>query len=221
MKLKEIKGLKYPDEYFIKFFFKFALHSFCNKKYLELGCSNGCNLMLPFEFDNSVVGVDMDKTLISYAEHNFALGKSSCACDFVVDDMREFCKNKKDIYADVLVLANSIYYIPQDDFVLLLRNVLKNNLIKKDIPFFVRFRLVDDFRNNKGKAISKNAIIMDNKVTGEDGVFCRFYELDEMVGILQKELGLREFQTMQIKYENIQNNTKVTNSDAVIWGVIN
>ena len=62
---------------------------------------------------------------------------------------------------------------------------------------------------------------MYNEITGEDGVFCKFYEEDEMIEILKTNLKLRNFQSMKIEYENIQNNTKVNNSDIVIWGTIN
>lgn len=47
--------------------------------------------------------------------------------------------------------------------------------------------------------------------------FCKFYEEDEMIELLQKELNLRDFQSMKIDYENIQNSVKVNNSDIVIW----
>ena len=44
---------------------------------------------------------------------------------------------------------------------------------------------------------------------------------EEDFSLLEKELNLRDFQTMSIKYENIQNGVKVNNSDVVIWGTIN
>ena len=48
--IKEIKGLKYPDEYFIKFFFKNRLQEKKDLTYLEFGCGNGSNLMLPYSY---------------------------------------------------------------------------------------------------------------------------------------------------------------------------
>jgi len=219
--IKNIKGLKYPDEYFIKFFFKYQFHTKQDLKFLELGCSNGCNLMLPFEFNNNVVGVDLNDSLINYANENFNNFKNKSNFEFFSLDMREFCHNTSGIKADVLVLANSIYYIPKADFVQLLKDIKHNNLIKQNIPFFIRFREVDDYRNNKGEVIEENSIIIKNGVTGEDGVFCRFYDTDEMIEILKKELDLREFQTMHLKYDNIQNDIKVNSSEVVIWGTIN
>jgi hypothetical protein len=221
MRLQEINGLKYPDEYFIKFFFKYQLHKKQNQTFLELGCSNGCNLMLPYQFDNSVIGVDLNNTLIQYANDNFKQLQQNNHYKFNSQDMIDFCKQTKDIQADILILASSIYYIPKDDFTELLKNIKNNNLIKENIPFYIRFRDIDDFRNGKGKSLGENSIIIQNGITGEDGVFCRFYAKDEMIEILKEELNLRDFQTMVVKYENIQNNIKVNNSDIVIWGTIN
>lgn len=73
MDIKEIKGLKYPDEYFIKFFFKYQFHTKKDLTFLEIGCSNGCNLMLPYSFDNKALGVDLNDTLINYANENFKI----------------------------------------------------------------------------------------------------------------------------------------------------
>jgi len=221
LNIQNIKGLKYPDEYFIKFFFKYQLHTKQHLSYLELGCSNGCNLMLPFEFGNHVRGVDLNDTLINYANENFSALKRKNEFDFFSRDMRDFCADSSDIKADVLVLASSIYYIPKNDFVKLLKDIKQNNLIKPKIPFFIRFREIDDYRNNKGEIIEENSIIIKNGITGEDGAFCTFYDTQEMLEILKKELDLREFQTLYLKYENVQNNTKVYNSDVVIWGTIN
>ena len=221
MNLKDIKGLKYPDEYFIKFFFKNGLYQKKDQNYLDIGCSNGCNTMLPYQFNNKIIGVDLNDISINYAKDNFSSLQQKDSYSFYTQDMRIFCKEKKNIFADVLILANSIYYIPKKDFIDLLKNLIKNQLIKKNVPFFMRFREIDDFRNNKGVRVEENALIMQNGITGEDGVFCQFYKTDEMLEILQKELNLHSFDVMHIKYENIQNNTKVNNSDVVIWGNIN
>ncbi len=221
MSIQNIQGLKFPDEYFIKFFFKYKLHTQKNLTYLELGCSNGCNLNLPYQYNNNVIGVDFNSELIKFAKENFINLKQQEEYQFYNDDMRKFCNNNKDINADVLVLPNSIYYIPKNDFIKLLKDVKVNNLIKEEIPFFIRFREIDDFRNHKGTKIEENSYILENGITGEGGAFCKFYTKQEIIDLLEKELNLRDFQTMSIKYENIQNGVKVNNSDVVIWGTIN
>lgn len=220
MNIKNIKGLKYPDEYFIKFFFKYQFHTQKNIKFLEIGCSNGCNLMLPYSYDFDLVGVDLNTTSIEYANENFKQIKKQ-NYKFHTQDMRDFCSEISAVKADVLVLANSIYYISQNDFIEMLQNIKKNDLIQKNATLFLRFRTPRDFRNKKGEYQDENAYIMHNGITGEDGVFCKFYEEEEMASILQNELNLRDFQSMKIEYENIQNGVKVNNSDIVIWGKIN
>lgn len=221
MNITSIKGLKYPDEYFIKFFFKYQFHNKKDLTFLELGCSNGCNLILPYQYDLDTIGVDLDETLINYANENFQSLSQTNKYDFFLQDMRKFCTSASDIHADVLVLANSIYYIPKNDFIQLLRDIKQNKLIKQNIPFFLRFREIDDFRYAKGTKVEENTYIMKNGVTGEDGVLCKFYDTAEMIDILEKELSLRDFRTMNIKYDNIQNDQVVNNNDVVIWGTIN
>ena len=221
MNISNIKGLKYPEEYFIRFFFKNNLQNYSDKRYLEFGCSNGCNLTLPYQFKNQVIGIDYNTQLIEHANENFTSQNSQTDFKFYTDDMRTFCQNNKNINADVLVLASSIYYIPKEDFVLMLKNIIKNKLIKKNIPFYLRFRLPNDFRNNKDKTLEKNSVIINNNITGEDGVFCKFYTVDEMLKILRDELNLSDFSIMETTYENIQNNVKIFNSDVIIWGTIN
>jgi len=209
-----IQGLMYPDDFFIKFFFK-------GQTYLELGCSNGCNLTLPYQFANNVIGVDMDETLIGFANNNFNSFTKKGDYIFSAEDMRSFCAREKNIYADVLVLANSIYYISKSELIELFENIRNNNLIKKNILLFIRFRELDDFRNKKGIKVEENSYILDNGITGEDGVFCRFYDTYEMVDILHEHLDLRDSQIMKIRYDNIQKDKTVNCSDVVIWGKIN
>jgi len=216
-----IQGLMYPDDFFIKFFFKHDMQLKKGQTYLELGCSNGCNLTLPYQFANNVIGVDMDETLIGFANNNFNSFTKKGDYIFSAEDMRSFCAREKNIYADVLVLANSIYYISKSELIELFENIRNNNLIKKNILLFIRFRELDDFRNKKGIKVEENSYILDNGITGEDGVFCRFYDTYEMVDILHEHLDLRDSQIMKIRYDNIQKDKTVNCSDVVIWGKIN
>jgi hypothetical protein len=222
VKIQNIQGLKFPDEYFIKFFYKFGFHNKTEKlTFLELGSSNGCNLTLPYQYNFSVLGVDFDPILIEYANHNFKLYRKSTGYTFIAQDMRAFCKEQNNIFSDTLILANSLYYIPKNDFIELLEDIKTNHLTQAKCPFFVRFREINDYRNHKGKELSKNCFILENGVTGEDGTLCVFYETDEMVSLLSSKLGISNYQIMKIQYDNIQNNTVVNNSDVVIWGYIN
>jgi cyclopropane fatty-acyl-phospholipid synthase-like methyltransferase len=219
MYIKKIKGLKYPDDYFIKFFFKHKLHLKDNLNVLELGSSNGNNLMLCYEYGHKVFGVDTDKLLTNYANFNFNLLNETNGFEFYNLDMRSFCKKYKDIGADILVLANCIYYISKHEFNSLLANLKNNNLVKPGALVFLRFRNIDDYRNGNGKKIGKNSYVLDT--FDEKGVFCTFYKVSEIVDIFTKELNLRDFSVFNINYQNLENNKIVKNSDVVVWGVVN
>ncbi len=218
MSLKDIQGLKFPDEYFIKFFFKKSLHTLKNKNFLELVCSNACNLSLPYEYDNNIIGVDYSEEFIFFAKHNFRNKNRKDNFNFICSDMREFAKDYR-AKIDVLIMANSIYYISKKDFIELLRNIKKN--LNDNIPFFIRFRGLGDYRYGKGEEIENDAVIMLNEATGEDGLYCKFYSEEEMIEILKNELNLHSYDVMKIIYDNIQNNVLVRNEDIVIWGNIN
>ncbi|RUR08124.1 class I SAM-dependent methyltransferase [Legionella sp. km772] len=222
MNITHLKGLRFPDEYFIKFFYKFNFHQQAPKlRFLELGAANGCNLALPYQYHFPVIGVELDPLLVEYANHNFKLYNQDNAYDFIAQDMRIFCQEQKELLADILVLANSLYYIPKSDFIKLLEDLSANHLIQTKAPFFIRFRNLDDFRYNKGKKMAENTFILENGITGEDGALCVFYEADEMVTLLRAKLGVSQFQIMNIHYDNIQNDSLVNNSDVVVWGYVN
>lgn len=219
LNFKNIQGLNYPDEYFIKFFFKNELHLKRDLTLLELGCSNGNNLTLASSYNHSVVGVDQDKKLIGYAKQNFVSYGSDKCFKFYDMDMRDFCKNKNNINADVLVLANSAYYIPMDDFVNLLRNLVKNRNISAQSLLFLRFRSLGCYRHGRGSKVTENSYILNTE--DENGTFCQFYDTETMTKILINELALSDFHALHLRYENIQNNAKVKNHDVVVWGTIN
>ncbi len=116
MNVTKIKGLKYPDEYFVKFFFRNGLQNRKNLHFLEFGCGNGSNLMLPYSFEHTVTGIDYDKNHISNAKHNFQWLKAETDYKFYADDMRETVK-RFDFIADVLILPSVIYYISKEEFI--------------------------------------------------------------------------------------------------------
>lgn len=99
-------------------------------------------------FGLDVIGVDLDSTLIQYANENFELSNEK-QYKFYNDDMRDFCSNTKEINSDVLVLANSIYYIPKNDFILMLKNIKQNSLIKEDSTLLFVLEAQKDYRNKR------------------------------------------------------------------------
>ena len=225
--IKEIKGLKYPDEYFIKFFFKNRLHEKKDLTYLEFGCGNGSNLMLPYSYGggNKVIGIDYDSSLISMANDNFSCYKSQDNdFKFHVDDMREFVKSKNNLYCDSLSLPNIINYISKNDFINFLVSCKDNRLYKENAYFFIRFRTPKDFRYGLGRRIGENSyqINSTDDTTGEAGAMNTFYRESEMLKILEQYINIKDYKVFNIDFENqIANGDTILNSDIVIWGTIN
>jgi SAM-dependent methyltransferase len=220
--ISKIKGLKYPDEYFTKFFFKNKLHEKKGLKYLEFGCGNGSNLMLPYSYENSIIGVDYSADLIDMANYNFALlNKRDSNYELITDDMRTFVKKNMDIQSDVLSLPNVINYIPQTDFIEFLQTCKVNKLYSEKAKLFIRFRTPRDFRYGLGNRINNKCYKVDNNITGELGALNCFYTEIEMIDILRQYLNLHDFTVLNIDFENIAvNGDKILNSDIVIWGTI-
>jgi len=221
IKVKEIRGLKYPDEYFTKFFFKNKLHKKSNLKYLEFGCGNGSNLMLPYQYNNEVIGIDYDSLLVSDANYNFEL-LNGANFKFYADDMRESIKKQKDIKADVFILASVIYYISKNDFITFLKDTISNNNLNKNIPFYIRVRSTKDFRYGYGRKINSNRYKMPkNSITGEGNAEIVFYTEYEILSILKKYLNIKEYRVFNLDNQNEHNGEIILNSDIVIWGIIN
>jgi len=222
MNITKIKGLKYPDEYFVKFFFKNKLHEKKGLKYLEFGCGNGSNLMLPYNYGNEVIGIDYDSTLIEMANYNFDNIYNGLDFNFYAEDMRSFVENAKNIKADIFILPSVIYYISRDDFTSFLLNIRKNQFIQKNIPFFIRIRTIKDFRFGYGTQIDRQRFKMPNEsITGENNIEIEFYTENEIVILLKKYLDLRDYKLFSLDNQNEHDNNIVLNSDIVVWGTIN
>jgi len=221
---RKIKGLKYPDEYFVKFFFKNNLHKKNNLKYLEFGCGNGSNLMLPYQYNgNSIIGIDYNESLIEDAKYNFNLfDNNSYKYIFHADDMKSFVKRNQEIKADVLILASVIYYISRNDFIMFLEEMKKNDFLNSNIPFYIRIRTKKDFRYGYGKQISPNRYKMPEiSITGENNAEIEFYNESEIIDILKEKLNLRNYKVFHLDNQNEHDNNIILNSDIVIWGTIN
>jgi hypothetical protein len=220
--IKKIKGLKYPDEYFTKFFFKAKLHERNNLTYLEFGCGNGSNLMLPYSYDNNVIGIDYDCKLIENANFNFSLFDKKNNFNFYCNDMRKFVKDHEDIYADIFVLPSVIYYISKEDFIVFLDDVIKNNIIKTNIEFYIRVRSTKDYRYGVGEKLAKQRYKLPmNCITGENNAEIEFYTESEILNILINKLNLNNYKVFHLDNQNEHNGEIILNSDIVIWGTIN
>jgi len=194
-------------------------------KYLEFGCGNGSNLMLPFSYGNHVLGIDYNSQLIQYANKNFEIlhKNNTFEYNFYTDDMRNFVLEHYRLESDVLSLPNIINYIPKEDFLSFLKNLKKNKLYKKGALFFIRWRSPRDFRNGFGKRLNESCYQIDsyNNMTGESGALNYFYDEIEMVDILRNNLILENFKIFRVEFENLAvNGDRIFNSDIVLWGKI-
>ena len=100
---KQLKGLKFPDNALIKFFFKEGLHQ-KNGKVLEFACSNGNNLSLFASYDYECLGVDINEENIKNAEFNFKEVFKAKKFSFFKEDILHFAKAHPNTQADIFLL---------------------------------------------------------------------------------------------------------------------
>lgn len=224
MIISNIKGLKYPDDYFIKYFFKSNFNKTKDLKFVEFGSSNGNNLTLPYQYGHHVIGIDIDKQAIDDAISNFSMfPHHNSKFNFHLQDMRVYANSTTNLNADILMLPNIVNYIQREDFHSFLRIMIQNNNINKNSSIFVRCRTPKDFRFGLGIQVGYNAykIEASNHLTGEAGCLNTFYTECDIIDTLRKYLDLRDFTLLQCDFQNIQNDTIISNSDIILWGTIN
>jgi SAM-dependent methyltransferase len=220
MSFKNIRGLKYPDEYITKYFFKENLHK-KQLNILEFGCANGNNLSLFYQYDHNITGVDFSKESINDANYNFDnIYQSRGSKLFVCEDMVSFAINNKNLNADVFMIPNVISYIGKEDFIKFLELSVKNKLFISGASFFIRTRTKSDYRFGKGKEVSADTFLFDDDITGEKNCLCTHYDEYELVNILKKHLDLKNFKIFNLNNQNLHSNRKILNSDMAIWGQI-
>ncbi|WP_086251574.1 MULTISPECIES: class I SAM-dependent methyltransferase [Campylobacter] len=219
--ISNLKGFKYPDSELIRYFFKNHLN-IKPQKVLELGCNNGNNLALFASYDYEVIGVELDAQNVENANFNFSNVYGFDKFNFINQDMREFCKNTKDLKSDVLLIPNVINYITKSDFIKLLENIIQNKLIKSNSDFFIRARSLKDHRYGLGKQIDDGVFILDgDEYSGEKGIICSCYKEYELVEILKSKLNLRDFTLITSENLNVKSGVYIKDSDIIIYGKIN
>lgn len=216
--IKEIKGLKFPDLYIVKFFFKELGEGGGNV--LELGCGNGNNLSLFYSYGYDVCGVDISKKSIENALYNFKhifKNNNKNSFEFFCEDMRNIDNilHKK---TDILLIPNVINYLPKKDFLEILPKIKK--ILNKKAKFFIRFRSPRDMRVGLGKKVNENEYIVESDITGEKNSYLSVYEESEMLQLLQMFFKVNNFKIFHIYEENYHTDRKILNADIVIWGEI-
>jgi SAM-dependent methyltransferase len=223
MLIKDIYGLKYPDEYVIRFFFKENLFQ---KKgnVIELGCGNGNNLSLFYQYGWDITGVDIDKDFIVEGQKNMQnLCKENALLNkflFHCDDMVNYVNKYSESY-DVLILNGSLYYMEYDKIIELLAQIKNNKLLHPGSLIYFRVRLLNDYRFGKGKKIAQNTFLLTNNDTGEKNCIITFFSEKEFINLISDYFELFELKTMHCMLENYQKEKLISmNSDFIVWGKI-
>ncbi|EAI0653474.1 class I SAM-dependent methyltransferase [Campylobacter coli] len=223
MYIKELKGLKFPDNAVIKFFFKNQLHTLQNQKVLEFACSNGNNLALFANYEYECLGVDLDDQNIANANYNFTNVIKAKKFNFFKENILEFPIIHPNIKADIFLIPNVINYLTREDFLKLLQLCKENNVYKEGASFFIRTRSIKDYRYGLGEKIAHNSFkIIDDDTTGELGCINTLYQEYELVEYLKEYLNLYNFKVLNYESTNVMGKDErlVYDSDIVIYGKI-
>ncbi|HEX5398550.1 MAG TPA: class I SAM-dependent methyltransferase [Verrucomicrobiae bacterium] len=220
MKLNELRGLKYPDDFVIKFFFKNGLH---NRKgrVLELGCSNGNNLMMFREYGWEINGVDISAPALADAEFNFQPPPTSPApCRFIRHDLARGLPRVVRGHFDVILIPNVLNYLMRNEALSLLRAARRH--AKPGTRVFVRTRSVRDYRHRRGQSVGGGSFRMTTDETGEKGLINTCYRECELADMVRNQFGVRaaSLQVFSVESENLHGGLAVLNSDIVVWGTI-
>jgi SAM-dependent methyltransferase len=217
-RIKDIRGLKYPEEYLIRFFFKHGLHN-TPGRVLEAGCANGCNLRLFREYDWETVGIDISRDALSDGEANFAgLAGAESTYRFIEHDLTKGLPPDLNGSFDCVLFPSSLYYIARASMVQVLRDARK--LVRAESAFYLRMRTLRDYRFGRGEPAETNGFRLTTEVTGERGVLNVFYHEYELVDMLREHFGAEpaQLKILHVDYQNVQNDVVVSNSDVIIWG---
>jgi len=213
------KGLKFPDIYIIRFFFKFVQNTQLeHKSVVEFGCGTGNNLYLFNIYGFKTQGVDISEENIKNAIYNFSevLKAPADSYKFLAGNMTQSEVLKElEKPNDVLLLPNVVYYITREEFLTFLKEV-KNILSPKGV-FFVRFRSPRDGRS-LCLSLQNGKPILKSDRTGEKDTVQTFYEEYEMVDLLREYLNIHNFKVFHSYAEVEIKGGKIFNSDIIIWG---
>jgi SAM-dependent methyltransferase len=208
--LREIRGLKFPDEFVVRHFFKRGLAE-STGRVLELGCGTGNNLSLYQTWDWSCVGIDHDAAALDDARHNLGDGP-----ELIQADLAKGLPALGGLF-DAVIIANLLCYLTGEQAKAVLAGL--KPLLAPDCELFVRTRLVDDYRYGRGQEEEPDGFRLATPETGEAGLFNRFYTQAGLVELLTETLGLTDCTELAVRFDNIQAGRRVPgNSDLVIWG---
>lgn len=223
MFIPTIKGLRYPDEAVIRFFFKSGFHN-AKGNVLELGSSNGNNLLLFYEYGWDVTGVDISQEAIDYANINFTECKKqhemTSRFEFIKAPMSDYVKNYEGQPFDTLLLPGSFYYSDIFNINKFLGYLSTSKIIKENGYLFVRYRSKEDYRFGKGEKIGQNTFQFNFDETGEKDCINTFFDKKELETLFGNYYELHDSIHLKCCFENIQNNQLIDNCDYIFWAKV-
>lgn len=211
--LPDIRGLKYPDEFVIRHFFKRGLHRKTGRV-VELGGGTGNNLSLYATYGWNLTCVDYSPAALEDCRWN--LGEDVA---LIEADLSQGLPDLGPAPIDVLLIPNLLCYLNDVQARTVLTAARKR--LAPNAEVFVRTRLIDDYRCGKGVEEEPNGWRLATPETGEAGLFNLFYTQQGLVDRLVEELGLSDITALKVAFDNIQDGVRVApNSDLVVWGSI-
>ena len=208
--LREIRGLKYPDEFVVRHFFKRGLSERTGRM-LELGSGTGNNLSLYLTWGWDCVGLDYDDQALADARFNLGDGPALLQADL--------SKSLPDLQGpfDALIIPNMLCYLTASQAETLFTGLRPH--MAPGCEVFVRTRLTDDYRYGRGTEEEPDGFRLATPETGEEGLFNRFYTPAGLVELLARTLALTERTELAVRFDNVQAGRRVPgNSDLVVWG---
>jgi SAM-dependent methyltransferase len=208
--LRDIKGLKYPDAFVTRWFFKQGLERRPGRM-VELGSGTGNNLALPLAYGWAVTGVDFSAEAL--ADARFNLGETA---SLVEADLSQGLPRLDDAPFDAVMIPNLLCYLRSAEAVAVLTSLETQLAPGADV--FLSTRLTDDHRYGKGVEVEPHTWRLSTEETGEAGLINRFYDAGELEALLVRTLGLFDIVALQARFENVQAGVRVANSDLIVWG---
>jgi SAM-dependent methyltransferase len=209
--LRELRGVRFPDDMLVRMFFKEQLPR-TPGQVLEFGCASANNLMLFAAFGWEITGVDLSGSSIEDARYNLEGNGTLIQCD-LSQNLPTFAQSSY----DVVMIPSVNYYLPRDAFIRILGECRR--LLRPGGLFYIRSRLPEDWRWGRGTPEGPSAFRLDCRETGEFGLLNVFYTADELWGLIVQHLGeLRPVQRLHATYDNPQGGVVVRNVDIVFWG---
>ena len=218
IKLQDWRGMKFPDEFLVRAFFKTKL---AQKKgnCLELGCAGGINLALFSEYGWDVIGIDKNQSSIDDANENFSKLRNSAhidgSFDFYKTDMVSYL-DKSTAQFDAVIFPSSLYYQKHGSVIHCLKKL--PSVLKDNGFFFFHMRNKNDYRFTHCVKTDNTSVKIDFDETGEQGCDMSFYSPDEFVNILECFIKIQDSVLLKLNFQNIQNNKVTDNSDFILWG---